>query len=502
MPSPYRSPAVPVALSAASLGFLATVASVPRSTLQPVLPPGASPAGPFAWLARAVGLDGVHGAALGTVGAVALVLAAAAFLYAVREAWRGRLSTRAVVVLAVAAHVAVLTLPLLVSRDAYSYLAYGRIVAVHHANPYVLTPADFPLDQVSALVGPKWLSTPAVYGPLFTSIAAVVAQVLPRIDAAVAAFRLLAAAASLGTLALIGWSARRLAPERAAFAVAVFGLNPVVLFQSVASGHNDLLVALAVAAALALVLGGHDGLAVAALSMGALVKATAALPLLLLLVWIVARRPPGERLAAALRHAGIAAAIGAVLAAPYFQLRDPTLGMAELAGHEGWLAPSRLFRRILDAVSGDTLGIVARVAFAGLLAAVVIALAGRVWKEAAGPAGLGAAWGWALLSLMLLGPVLIPWYVTWALPLAFLLPREPRGVLLATSTALAVSTWSAEPSRFHAVFEANLFVGHYVITPLVVIALGVLLRDLWRRLTSGAPLEQVSGAEAARPGSE
>ena len=43
-------------------------------------------------------------------------------------------------------------------------------------------------------------------------------------------------------------------PARAAFAVAAFGLNPVVLFQSVASGHNDLLVALAVAGAFALVL--------------------------------------------------------------------------------------------------------------------------------------------------------------------------------------------------------------------------------------------------------
>src|SRR3546814_4695308 len=49
---------------------------------------------------------------------------------------------------------------------------------------------------------------------------------------------------------------RRVRPEREAFAVALVGLNPVVLFQSAASGHNDLLVALAIAVALALVFSG------------------------------------------------------------------------------------------------------------------------------------------------------------------------------------------------------------------------------------------------------
>ena len=59
--------------------------------------------------------------------------------------------------------------------------------------------------------------------------------------------------------------------------------------------------------------------------------------------------------------------------------------MFELAGHEGWLAPSRFFRRLLDAVSGDTLGVVARVVFAALLLAVVAILARAVWRRRSGP---------------------------------------------------------------------------------------------------------------------
>jgi hypothetical protein len=480
--------------SAASIVIVAVVAAAPGSSLQPVLPAGAGPGGPFTWLARSVGLGSVHGSASAAIAAIAMAFAAVAFLFVLREAWHGRASVRAVVILAVVAHVVVLTLPLLVSRDVYSYAAYGRIAALHHANPYVQTPGDFPFDPVTPFVGPKWASTPAVYGPLFTSIAASFARAFRSLPALIDAFRVLALLASLATFAVVGALARRLAQPLTAFALAAFGLNPVVLFQSAASGHNDLLVALAVAGALLLVLAGRDGLAVVALALGTLVKVTAAVPLLLLLVWIVARRPSGERLRAAAFHVGIAAAIGLAFAIPFLQTQDPTLGMAELAGHEGWLAPSRLFRRMLDAVSGDALGWVARLVFALLLVLVTLTLARRVARERPGPAGIGAAWGWGLLALMMLGPVLLPWYVTWALPLAFLLPRVPRAVLLATSTALAVSQWAAEPSRFPTAYDANVLVGHYVLTPVIVVATGFLLLDLRRRLATGEPLNDRAAA--------
>src|SRR5207244_11222803 len=133
-------------------------------------------------------------------------------------------------------------------------------------------PADFRAEPVARFVGPKWASTPAVYGPFFTTIAAGFARAFRSLPALIAAFRVLALLASLGTLAAIALLARRLAPERAAFAIAIFGLNPVVLFQSVASGHNDLLVALSVAGALALVVSGRAGRALAGLAVAPLLN--------------------------------------------------------------------------------------------------------------------------------------------------------------------------------------------------------------------------------------
>jgi len=480
---------VALAASVASFVFVALVASAPGSPFTPMLP--SEPGGPFRWVAELVGLDTLHGNGLAAVGVVAVSFAAIAFLLVLRECRRGTISPRTAIGLAVAFHVAVLFLPLLFSRDVYSYAYYGKIATTYHANPYVSTPADYPNDVLASFVGPKWVDTPAVYGALWTQVSALVTRAADDVGAIVSTFRVIAIAASLATVFVVGGLVRRVRPERAAFAVALVGLNPVVLFQSAASGHNDLLVALAIAAALALAFSGRELWATAALALGTLVKVTAAVPLLLLWVAVAARRPRGERVRAVAPHVVLAAALALVAAAPFANTADPTLGVVELGSHEGWLAPSRFFRRLFDALSGDVLGFVPRIAFAVVAAIAVVLVARSLWRRGPeiGPALVGASWGWGLLCLMLLGPVLLPWYVTWALPLGWLLPRVPRAVLIGTGLALTVSQWTSEPAAFGSAYDANLLFGHYVVTPVVIALLGWLLLDLWRRVRSGASLE-------------
>ncbi len=481
-------------------GFLAeaVVAAVPGSPLQPILAPGAEPGGPFAWVAEAIGLDRLGGA-LPIASVLGVVAGMAGFLLLLRAAWRGEITMRVALGLSIAFHLAIVLLPLLISRDVYSYIAHGQIVSIHHANPYVETPADFPSFLTRELVGPRWVDTPSVYGPLFSHLAGVVTRTSTRLDTLVDAFRLLAIAASLATTIVIGVVARRVRPSRAVFAVVAFGLNPVVLFQSAASGHNDLLVALAIAIAAWCVVRDRTLWAVGILTCGALIKATLFLPLLLLVVWVVWRRPPDERLRVGAVNAGMALAIVAIVAAPFFQLHDPTLGMLELSAHEGWLAPSRFFRRVLDAVSGDTLGVVARVAFASALLVAVVWLVRAVARAAASgrrtPELLGG-WGWALLTLTLLGPVLLPWYLAWSLPLIWILPRSPRTALIVLSSVLALSQWTAEPLRFPEAYEVNVLVGHYALTPIVIGLLVWLALDLRRRLTIPLALHDEEGEAA------
>ena len=501
MPGPERtsSPRLAVAGSVAGVLAVALVASAPVSPFTPRLPVGEAPFGPIRSAADAIGLGEVHGDALAVVGVGAVLFAVATFLFVLREAWRGTISFRVVVGLAIAYHLLVLMLPLLFSRDVYSYTFYGRISSVYHANPYVSTPSDFARDPFYPLIGPAWRSTPDVYGPLFTQIADRLTRWLGSLTDLIFAFQALAAAASLGMLAIVAWLARRVRPDRASFAVALIGLNPLVLFYAVGTGHNDLLTALAIAGGFALVYARRELLATAVLTLGALVKAPAVVPLVLLIVVVVVRAEPGRRASTALKHAGLALGIGLLVAAPFLQTKDPTLGMAELATHEGWLAPTRFFLRFFgaigQAIGGDggriALEAIPRIAFP-LLFFAALALIARALARKADVITLeeqGAAWGWGLLLLTLTGPVLLPWYLTWTLPVAWLLPRVPRSTLVAVSVALTVSLVNAEPLRSARVYDAELFFGHYIVTPMVIGLLAWLLLDLRRRLRAGTPFD-------------
>jgi alpha-1,6-mannosyltransferase len=380
---------------------------------------------------------------------------------------------------------------LLFSRDVYSYAFYGRIAATYHANPYVTTPVDFAKDPLWPLVGPKWVDTPAVYGPLWTQISSVMAHLIARPAGMVNAYRWIAVAASLGTIAVIYDTTKRVWPARAAFAIAAFGLNPVTLFHSVASGHNDLLIALSAAGAFAFLLRGRDLAAIAVLALGTLVKAVDIVPLLLVLVWCIARVPRERRWRTAFTHVGLAVAIGVAFALPFLNRRDPTLGMLELAGHEGWLAPSPTLKAWVATISFGTFGWLVRVTFALIAVAVIIGLARDVGRHARErtPLDLGAAIGWSLALALLLGPVLLPWYVMWALPLVWLVPNAPRIAVLGAGVGLALTQWATEQLRYPGPFSIESIFGHWIVVPTMIALLVWMLVDLRHRLHHRLPLQ-------------
>ena len=431
------------------------------------------------------------------VGILVTIFSLATFFLLLMAAWRGAISVRTLLALVVGYHIVVLMLPLLFSHDVYSYAFYGRIAGVYHANPYLRTPINYPSDPLFALAGPKWIDTPAVYGPLFTTLAGVIARIFRSPMAQVGAYRSIAVTASLATVFVTARSARVLSPARAAFAVAVFGANPVVLFHSVASGHNDLLVALSIAVALVLLSRGRELPAVASLTLGALVKVSCALPLLLLIVWCVARRPSGQRLRAFITRAGVACAIGLAFSIPYLQRHDPTLGIRELAGHRSWLAPSSLLqKRVADLVTNGTREPAILMVFWAVLLIAIVALSVEVARRAPqlSAAANGAAWGWGLILLILLGPVLLPWYVIWALPLVWLVPRVPRTTLLVAGALVMLAYRSAEVIGTDTPIQRS-WVARWLLPLGFAAVVAWTLFDFARRIFLRMPLEDEPGAE-------
>ena len=474
-------------------------AAMQDSPLHPLLPADAGSV--LSWSPSAIGLDGVpQGARVGLV-VVAVAVALGLFLYAAREAWRGNVSVRAAVIVAAVFALGVLLVPLLLSRDVYNYALYGRFVSLRGLNPYTTVPNDVgAVDPFYALSGEKWRDIPTVYGPAFTALSAAVTGLFKQVGSAVMAFRVIASLAAIGTSVLIAFSALRLVPKRAAFAVVVFGWSPVVVFNGVGGGHNDLLIALAIAGGLALAVADREVLATVVLTLGVLVKASAAVPLILFIVWALARRDSGrDRMWTAVKLLAIAGVMAVAFAVPFWQTQNPTLGLAEVSTHEGGYSVVTLLFYTLARGAGALFGsgaqslvtVLLRLTVLVVFIGVLVMLARRVWRDAPGGMSireLGASWGWGLLVVMLLSPFILPWYIVWILPLAALLARFPMQVAIALSCVFALFQTVAEPLRSSGMYRAITWGRDWLIRPAVGVLLVLLLLDLWRRLRSGASL--------------
>jgi alpha-1,6-mannosyltransferase len=471
------------------------VAATPGSPYPAVLPQGQEPGGPFRWISDLLFLQQLGQFGLVFMGTAALVATAAGFLMILREAWQGRLPMRTAMLLAIGANLVVLTLPLLFSRDVYSYAFYGRIFNTYGANPYSATPADFDLNSMFDVTWPGWRSTPSVYGPLFTWFSVALTAIPKSIPWVTNAFQLSAAAAVVGTTWIVARTVRQVRPDRAVFAAVLVGVNPLVVLHVTGGGHNDAFVALFVAAAVWYLFRRREMAAAIALGLAMSIKVSAIVPLALLLVAVIAATPRERRLRTFGVMGGTVAAVWLVLAIPFLDGRNWTLGLTQVAGNDSWMSAGQSVVRAFSGLGGMIGGEMARApaqAFARIvLVAVatvaVIAIARRVWRDPAArtPEALAAAWGWAFLAILLTSPVLYTWYLVWVLPVAWLLPRVPRRALIVLSTVLLASQLVTESTQIPASLQhVNLAYGHPV-TILVAIWVG---RDFVRRIVRGIPL--------------
>lgn len=491
-----RPTAAAVAATAATLATWAAVALVagrPDSPLTPPLPPGGEAPDWLAGAAAAVGLDRLSrdAAALASLGA--LTAAGAAFLYSLWQAWRGRIPLFVALGVGVVLHVLAVALPLFLSRDVYSYAIYGRMVSIHGINPYVSLPLDVTADPFFPYVSRDWLDIPSVYGPAFVALSAGITRVVRSPAGAIDAYQLLAAGASVATMLLAAAAARRVLPGRAAFAALLVGWNPVVVLHGVVGGHSDALVGLAVAAAVLALLRGRPLLATGVMALGTLVKVSGGIPLAVLVAGAVIARPRPERARALAAHVGVAAGMAAPFVVPFLQARDPTLGVLNLTRLQGWLAPSRLLavslRRLGEAlgspVAGEVLWILVRIAFPLVFVVALVAVLRHLAREPGriGPLVVAGAVGWMSLIGLMTSPLLLPWYVVWLIPLAWLLPAPGRVAAVGMSVAMAATELVAEPSQAPRAWEAMVLGVHYVATPLMLLLLVRLLVELRARLS-------------------
>jgi alpha-1,6-mannosyltransferase len=328
---------------------------------------------------------------------------------------RAALRLAVVAALAVAIQLAPLGAPLLISSDAWTYWDYGRIAVVHDANPYDQVPRDFADDPAFPHIGGAWRDSTSVYGPLFTLASEPVAAAAgSSADAAAWLFKSLAALATLGTVALSAFLARR-----RAFAAAFVGWNPLLALHLAGGGHNDAWMALLVMGALALSARGRREWAGVSWAAAIFLKWVAAVFLPLHLLEARAR---GRRLAW-LGFTAAAVAIAAAATARYGLHWPEAFGpLARNANKETQFAlPHRL----------NELGVPHGLSLALFAAAFVLAYLWLARQACHGRARLGLTAG----LLLCCSPYLVPWYVVWAVPLAAAEDDPPAHVLVVALSA-------------------------------------------------------------------
>jgi alpha-1,6-mannosyltransferase len=277
-------------------------------------------------------------------------------------------------------------------------------------NPYFHGPQTIALDSLYPYVGAKWVASPTVYGPVFTLLSGLLAPASIAVN--VLAFKALAIAATLGTVALLWRSAllRGLNPVRSA---ALFGLNPLVAVYGIGGGHNDLLMLLALSGAVYALLAQreHEGGALIALAAGVKLTAGLVLPFAL-----AARGADGSshrrrRIAAGTLAAVVLIALVSAAAFGAGPLQLPTLLQRSQSAGDWHSIPGLISIKLGLGSLGHGAGIALGLTFAAACAWLLRA----VWRGTLDWID-GAAW--ATLALLVTASSLLPWYVVWLLPLA------------------------------------------------------------------------------------
>lgn len=329
-------------------------------------------------------------------------------------------------------------LPALPSDDIFSYILYGRISALHHANPLVATPASFPDDPFLSLV--YWQTTRSVYGPVWLLLSGALSLLAQALGGGlvvyVALFKALGLLAHLANAALIWLILGRLAPRRRLVGALLYAWNPLCLVEFCASAHNDALMLFFLLLGVYALVRQREALGLIALALAIQTKITpvALAPFYLVycarrlraagadwrvVMWGIAWRVGLVALAALVVIAPFWAGpqtFGALLFSPPAQQLDNSL-LESISWPLRWLAQGTL------GLSASQ----ARAVVETTLKLVALALFGALWlwemRRTRSLVGTLSAWGWTLIWYALIASGWFwPWYVTWAVAVAAVAP--------------------------------------------------------------------------------
>jgi hypothetical protein len=172
--------------------------------------------------------------------------------------------------------------------DIFIYAVRSRLFTEYGVNPIAAYPADYWSDPFMRFASQEWADNVSPYGPLWNLIAAPVTYASgDRIGVALVGFKVLAVIAALvGTWIVV----RTVAVERpndVATAAILFLWNPLVLWEGVGNGHNDLVLAVPLLLAMLAWAKRRDRFVIPLLVVGVLIKyvTVVVIPIAVVALW-------------------------------------------------------------------------------------------------------------------------------------------------------------------------------------------------------------------------
>ena len=364
------------------------------------------------------------------------------------------------------------------SNDVYSYAAQGEMVT-RHLSPYIYGPQTLGSGPWFAPVDHTWINQAAPYGPLFLMIDSWIVNLTGHSElATVVGLRLLEVLA----VVLLAWAMPVLAKALGydpgnAFVMCL--LNPLVVLTLVGGAHNDGIMMALLIAGLALAAKRHPVWGIVVCALAASIKVPAAIGIVYIAWnWL----GPDLRVRLRLRPLTIAGLLSGAVFGALTWASGLGFGWVFDLGAPGkvtsWAAPATGLGMLLSQVSHlvgydvSTSSMISVTRGIGLVAAA----AAMFWLLFnADRIGWLKALGLSMLAIVVLGPVVQPWYLSWGiLLLAPLAAGKLRAWLIGLSV---VSPFLGLPG------------GHQLLHAIVhtpMIETGCVLFLLWALL--GAPL--------------
>jgi hypothetical protein len=314
--------------------------------------------------------------------------------------------------------------PLLVSmpifsQDVYSYIAQGLMTGIgvdaYYYGPQIIGgPLTFDVPQI-------WQTAPAPYGPVFLSLASDVTAVTGQHSVPGILGMRLIALLGIALMCVAVPRIARIAGVDPTYALWLGVVNPVVIVHLVGDSHNDSLMVGLMLAGIALMLERRPVAATVLITLAALVKIPAGLGLAFVVtMW-------ASRLQGRTRYLRAGLAVSALAAVTVYlvteaagtgygwvqALRSPGKALTwtsittDLGRITGWIGEG------LDLVTESQMLALWRYAGLGVAGVFCVLMLRRYRTNPAVGIGLGLA------AVVLLSPVLHPWYTLWAtVPLA------------------------------------------------------------------------------------